>query len=660
MGRQIFDGILIANEVIHSMKIIKGNGGNLIFKLDFSKARWLHQGDPLSSFLFILVTKVLHLLLEKAGVLGLIEGIHGAVEKVVENMKFILCCFEIFSGLSINFKKSCIVGIGVNEEFLYHMAAICKCKKGVLPICYLGLPLGADPRRVATWEVVVERFRKKLSGWKCRTMSWATRIVLINAVLSSLPIYFMRNFLWGGFDGKRKMAKLWRLVVNKKALWSKVILAKYGSNTKQWRFCANNLKDMSTVWRGIVENSLDARVSRWLGDKDFCWKVGNGKEILFWGVIWCGNGPLKLEFPQLFRLAKFKNGSIFDYSFNCGFSNFNWEVLFVRPLLAREVGLLCGLIERVSCVVLVPEVEDLILWAHDNKVEFPVKQLTKLLIEGEGDDSCFAFDKIWRLKVPPRVHNFLWLLAIDRVPTKDFLIKRGVKILEILNVCPWCNRVLEKVDHVFFGCNFIAGFWKRTLNWWDSGWKVVRNFEEFYSLVFKVKIIGSCKSLWLIAIAAFYWSIWLASNEMVKWCYPPHGWLKFIVSGIAFEGAMDGGVMRDEEGIVRALFSGPNDACDAETAELGAIITALDVFIDIDWKGSGSLIIETDLSVAYNWILEKSRRLWSHQVLFADLERRIACVGKLSFSIAEVNGNEMVESLAPAGMSRPSMFKAWW
>ncbi|KAK5786931.1 hypothetical protein PVK06_041581 [Gossypium arboreum] len=37
-GRQIFDGILIANEVIHSMKKMKGDEGNLIFKLDFSKA----------------------------------------------------------------------------------------------------------------------------------------------------------------------------------------------------------------------------------------------------------------------------------------------------------------------------------------------------------------------------------------------------------------------------------------------------------------------------------------------------------------------------------------------------------------------------------------------------------------------------------------------
>ncbi|KAG4180408.1 hypothetical protein ERO13_A10G163850v2 [Gossypium hirsutum] len=259
---------------------------------------------------------------------------------------------------------------------------------------------------------------------------------------------------------------------------------------------------------------------------------------------------------------------------------------------------------------------------------------------------------------------------------KDFLIKRGVKIQDILNVCPWCNREQERADHVFFNCNFIAGFSKRIFNWWDVGWKVVSNFEEFYSLCFKAKILGSCKSLWLIAIVASCWSIWLARNEMVfenkvlsmdtlifhskmtallwvraavedfsksastGWSFPPHGWLKFNVSGVAFVGAFGGGVMRDEEGIVRALISGPSDACDAKSAELGAIIIALDVFIDIGWKGSGSLIVE--------------------MATFTDFERRCICVGKLSFSIVEVCGNEMADALASAGMSRPSMFKAWW
>ncbi|TYI20105.1 hypothetical protein ES332_A07G212600v1 [Gossypium tomentosum] len=321
---------------------------------------------------------------------------------------------------------------------------------------------------------------------------------------------------------------------------------------------------------------------------------------------------------------------------------------------------------------------DQLLWAHDIKGEFSVKQLSKLLLERDGDDSIFVFDRIWKLKVPPKVRNFIWLLAIDRVPTKDFLIKRGVKIRTILNVCPWCNRELKRTDHLFFKCNFIAGFWRRIFNWWDVRWKEVNNFEEFYSSCFKVKFVGSCKSLWLIAIArsllsmatlifhskmrALLWvgaafeeymiqeRLWwfcpykcsLSKSGSRGWCYPPHGWLKFNAGGTASEGASGcGGVMRDEEGSVRVFFSGPYYA-------LGAVITALDIFIEIGWKG-GSLII-----------LDKKRRSWSKQATFADLERRIAYVGKISFSIANLNSNEMAETLATAGMSRPCLFKAWW
>ncbi|KAA3481604.1 Retrovirus-related Pol polyprotein LINE-1 [Gossypium australe] len=93
-----------------------------------------------------------------------------ADDKEVTNVKYILRVFEIFSGLSINFNKSCLVGFEVEEELLYRMAAICKCKIGALPFNYLGIPLGANPKRLSTWEPIIDRVRMKLLGLKCRSL----------------------------------------------------------------------------------------------------------------------------------------------------------------------------------------------------------------------------------------------------------------------------------------------------------------------------------------------------------------------------------------------------------------------------------------------------------------------------------------------------------
>ena len=62
------------------------------------------------------------------------------------------------------------------------------------PSSYLGLPLGATFKSKAVWDPVVERFRKKLAGWKSLLLSRGGRLTLLKSSLWSLPIYFMSLF----------------------------------------------------------------------------------------------------------------------------------------------------------------------------------------------------------------------------------------------------------------------------------------------------------------------------------------------------------------------------------------------------------------------------------------------------------------------------------
>ena len=54
--------------------------------------------------------------------------------------------------------------------------------------------MGAAFKCKAVWDPVVERFRKKLAGWKSKLLSRGGRLTLLKSSLWSLPIYFMSLF----------------------------------------------------------------------------------------------------------------------------------------------------------------------------------------------------------------------------------------------------------------------------------------------------------------------------------------------------------------------------------------------------------------------------------------------------------------------------------
>jgi hypothetical protein len=57
------------------------------------------------------------------------------------------------------------------------------------------MPLSPQKLRVSDYHPLFTSFDRYLAGWKARLLSTGGRIVLVNAVLGSLPIYFMSSTL---------------------------------------------------------------------------------------------------------------------------------------------------------------------------------------------------------------------------------------------------------------------------------------------------------------------------------------------------------------------------------------------------------------------------------------------------------------------------------
>lgn len=77
--------------------------------------------------------------------------------------KCILRVFEVMAELKVNFHKSGLIGIKPPPGFLECAASILNYKIGKLPVKFLGVLVGSNPRRLFTWSPFVNSIQKKAS-----------------------------------------------------------------------------------------------------------------------------------------------------------------------------------------------------------------------------------------------------------------------------------------------------------------------------------------------------------------------------------------------------------------------------------------------------------------------------------------------------------------
>lgn len=140
-------------------------------------------------------------------------------EHNVLSMRRILKVFELLSGLRVNFHKCSLMGLNLERGEINGLARKLNCRVGALPFSFLGVTVGLDGRNIEARGNLVQKIKKKLKKWEHKNISFGGRVVLLKAVLSSIPTYTLsfyklpkkviksltslqRNFLWGGNENK--------------------------------------------------------------------------------------------------------------------------------------------------------------------------------------------------------------------------------------------------------------------------------------------------------------------------------------------------------------------------------------------------------------------------------------------------------------------------
>uniref|UniRef100_A0A2N9GM00 RNase H type-1 domain-containing protein n=1 Tax=Fagus sylvatica TaxID=28930 RepID=A0A2N9GM00_FAGSY len=482
-------------------------------------SRGLRQGNPISPYLFLLCAEGLHALLTRATVLRQLQG---ATLMECNTIMEILRRYESVSGQQLNHDKTILffsasTTVETQEEIkdALHLPVIKQYET------YLGLPSMVGRSKYASFTHLKERMWHKVQGWKKKLLTQAGKEVLIKAVIQAIPTYTMhcfklpkklcielegiiRNFWWGHKGESRKVhwlkwssmcrpkclggmgfrdlmkfnealleKQVWRLIHNKESLMYKVFKAKFFPHGMIMD--ARHSARASYAWKSI----LNARHVITQGSR---WRIGNGLSTKIWSDKW-------LPPPS------------------------SGKPLTPPCILAQDADaqLITGM------VLSARRVDDKLIWSREKRGTYSVRSAYRLLCENiyANEPGCSNtgmwkqfWRRVWSIKVPHKVQQFLWHACTNSLPTLVNMHRRGIVPMAC---CSFCQLADEDVRHALWCCPALTLVWASNVL---ASKLFRRHHSSFLDILSDLFELGSAES-----IAVLVYMLWLLWNRRNKALY---------------------------------------------------------------------------------------------------------------------------------------------
>ncbi|VVA18748.1 PREDICTED: reverse mRNAase [Prunus dulcis] len=537
----------------------------------FRPSRGLRQGDPLSPYLFLLVSDVFSKNLSKCISGGWIKGIKMAQRSPVLSTTSFLQMTPFFflradvtncrrfmhllnrycaaSGQLVNHEKSCLYfSSNTPAELKTTIGSILAVEGTDNPGNYLGMPTMWGRSKKAAMNYVKERVKDKILGWKQSSLSLAGKEVLIKAIATAVPTFPMQCFKFtrGLCDEiNSEMAKFWWGKPNSDTKihwksWSALCLPKSDGGLGFRDLNTFNLALLGKqAWRLIHEpNSYWAKLikARYFPNCDFINAVAGHRPSWGWISLLEGREVIKENIRH--QVFNGHNTKIWQDRWllppHQGYVVPLNTVPLNAPQLVSEI--LDGqtrtwntqaLAQYVSqdTIKLISEVpignlhrEDIIVWPWNKSGLYSVKsgynlQVVSASYIGGYNRSSHVIERgvwkdIWASPTLPKVKFFLWRMMVRALPTKLNLYRRRIISSPF---CPICNQYEESEEHAIFLCPWTQAVWFGSPLNYRVNPQSITTFDRWFNGLLNSQMFSKSERVWVLSLVSFIsWEIWKA------------------------------------------------------------------------------------------------------------------------------------------------------